>query len=111
MRRARLSGSRVPTTSRPSRRAVSTAVASLVRDGWVLLQAVDAEDLYAQVWLRPDGLYQLEHRAGGPDRHFRALTVSQEKVERVLLAWFAEDDGWDVGIDWTDVSAMFRDDG
>lgn len=110
MRKARLRGSRAPTTSRPTRAGVSNAVQSLIRDGHVVLVDAAVEDQYVQVWFRPDGLYQLEHRDGSPQRHDRVLTVSVDKVERVVLGWLDQADDWDAGVDWTDVSHEFSDD-
>ena len=102
-----MKGSRVATHHRPSTDAVATALNALGRDTTLVLEDRDEEEVYVQVWLRDDGLFQLECRDGGPATHRRVLTVSAEKVERAVLAWRARDDDWDAGIDWTDVSAEF----
>lgn len=43
--------------------------------------------LYAQVWLRPEGFYQLEYRDGAPSRHWRSFTVSIDKAAGFLVDW------------------------
>ncbi len=100
-------GSRQRNHQRPSTDAVATALHSLGRDTTLVLEDRDEDQVYVQVWLRSDGLFQLESRSGGPATHRRVLTVSAERVERVVLAWRARDEDWDAGLDWTDVSAEF----
>ena len=102
-----MTGSRLRTNRRPSTDAVATALHALGRDATFVLEDRDQKEVYVQVWLRADGLFQLESRTGGPSTHRRLLTVSAEKVERVVLAWRAGEDVWDDGLDWTDVSAEF----
>ncbi|MEU8776164.1 hypothetical protein [Streptomyces sp. NPDC048606] len=60
----------------------------------------DDPDVYVQVWHESGGDYQLEHRAGAPDRHFQAFVPSAAEVVEVMRRWAAREKGWDVGPDW-----------
>jgi hypothetical protein len=80
----------------PSGMALELSILNLGRDGTLVLECAADSDCYAQVWLRPDGSYQLEYRDRGPGEHFQTRTVSVEKVIAALR-------GWSVGaIDWRD---------
>ncbi|MET9700722.1 hypothetical protein ABZY31_27920 [Streptomyces sp. NPDC006529] len=65
-------------------------------------------DVYIQVWhdvadVGAQG-YQLEHRDGAPDRHFRAFLRSASEVGEVMAAWARGDEGWDRGPAWERVA-------
>ncbi|MFC7492098.1 MULTISPECIES: hypothetical protein [unclassified Knoellia] len=69
-------------------------IESLPRDGHVLLESMDEPEVYVQVWLRPEGHYQLEVRDG-------SLQLS--------LGWLDEhsgdgDDHWRDGFQWDNIS-------
>jgi hypothetical protein len=55
------------------------AVLNLRRGGYLVLECAGDADCYAQVWLRPDGTYQLEYRDRAPGEHYQTRTVSAEK--------------------------------
>ncbi|MEU5691866.1 hypothetical protein [Actinosynnema sp. NPDC020468] len=93
----------------PDRERIEAAVLSLARGGHLVL-SVD-EDRYVQVWLREDGLYQLEHRAGSPGEHYRTLTVSAEKVYTAFGGWSRGEDGWDAPFTWQSIGAWFTAEG
>ena len=63
--------------------------------------------VYAQVWLRPEGIYQVEYRDGAPSRHRRALTVSSEKAAGFLTGWCTRAPDFATGLQWEDIGAWF----
>jgi hypothetical protein len=93
----------------PSRSRIEAAVLSLPRDGHLGLEhsGVDKADEYIQVWLRPDGIYQLEYRDGSPTEHYQTLTVSADKVHTAFNAWRLGDREWRAGFTWTCIGSMF----
>jgi hypothetical protein len=42
---------------------------------------------YAQVYLNPDGRYQVEYRDRAPERHFQAFTSNKRVAHEVLNGW------------------------
>jgi hypothetical protein len=64
-------------------------------------------DNYVQVWLRQDGIYQLEYRDGTPAEHYRTLTVSADKVHTAFNAWRTDDREWRTSFTWTCIGSMF----
>jgi len=64
-------------------------------------------DCYAQVWLRPDGTYQLEYRDRAPGEHYQTRTVSAEKVITALSGWVAGETQWRDAFQWTCIGAWF----
>jgi Domain of unknown function (DUF6891) len=72
------------------------------RDGkFLVVQRVpDLPDVYIQVLREADGEYVLEHRAGGPGRHFRVRLSSAEAVVAAMAGWAAGSPGWDDGLAW-----------
>lgn len=100
-----LEGTRIPRTPNPDDTQVEAAVLTLARESVVLLSETD--DTYIQVWHRPDGLYQLEHRAGSPLEHFQTMTVSADKVHTAFVAWQNDDDGWADSFTWKTISELF----
>lgn len=55
---------------------------------------------FIQVYRRDDGVYQLEHRQGGPAAHFRHDTVRSDLVIELMWAWAAAESGWRTAVDW-----------
>ncbi len=39
---------------------------------------------YIQVWRRPEGVFQLEYRAGEPSGHYQTRTNSRDKIVSAL---------------------------
>jgi hypothetical protein len=91
------------THSRLNPDLVRGALASLPRDGHVVVEnAADPDDqIYLQVWLRPNGVYQVEHRLGSEDQHFVTMTASVEKVADAVVNWIHGRDEWRTSFDWT----------
>lgn len=66
----------------------------------VVTRIPDEPDVYVQVWHKTDGDYQLEHRAGAPDRHFQAFVATAAEVVEVMARWVRQEAGWDRGPVW-----------
>jgi hypothetical protein len=96
-------------TAGPTADQVRAEVEYLPRDGWLVLECDG--DAFAQVWLRPDGVYQVEHGFGalpepGGVRHAAlrsALTVSRDKVSTALGRWAHADPDWAAVFTWSSV--------
>ncbi|WP_019884175.1 DUF6891 domain-containing protein [Streptomyces purpureus] len=56
--------------------------------------------VFVQVWHETGGDHTLEHRDGGPDRHFRVTLDGPEPVIAAMTGWARQQDGWDDGLDW-----------
>lgn len=70
-------------------------------DKFLVVQRVpDLPDVYIQVLREADGEYALEHRDGGPDRHFQVRLSSAEPVVAAMAGWAAGSPGWDDGLTW-----------
>ena len=109
-RRYRLTtpGRRVMRAPKPD--DVLGVIESLPRDGHVLLQSMDAPEVYIQVWLRPEGDYQLEVRDGSVATHVQTRTVSRERTAAAFSAWLDEhsgdgDDRWRQTFQWNNIGA------
>ncbi|GAA2403536.1 hypothetical protein GCM10010420_33480 [Streptomyces glaucosporus] len=71
-------------------------------DNFLVVQRIpDLPEVFAQVWHETGGGYRLEHRDGGPDRHFWATLDGPEPVIAAMTGWARREEGWDVGPDWT----------
>jgi len=89
-------------------------IESLPRDGHVLLESMDEPEVYIQVWLRPEGSYQLELREGSVETHVQTRSLSRERVAAAFSGWLEEHSGdgdgtWRDGYQWSDISATFAD--
>ncbi|AUY50155.1 hypothetical protein [Streptomyces sp. CB01881] len=97
-------------TEKPGRQVRVTAeeLAGLVRgldgngDRFLVLQRVpDLPDVFAQAWEAGDGVFTLEHRDGGADRHFETEVDGSEAVIAALTGWARQEAGWDTGLLWS----------
>lgn len=93
----------------PTPEDVLGVIESLPRDGHVLLESMDAPQVYIQVWLRPEGHYQLELRDGSLETHVQTRTVSRERTAEAFTAWLLEhsgdaDEGWRENFQWNNIS-------
>lgn len=84
-------------------------IESLPRDGHVLLESMDEPEVYIQVWLRPEGHYQLEVRDGSLATHVQTRTVSRDRVAAAFTGWLDEhsgdsDDHWREAFQWNNIS-------
>jgi hypothetical protein len=96
----------------PDEETVQSVVQTLTRGEHVVISAGvegggESTLVYAQVWLRPEGIYQVEYRDGAPSRHWRAMSVSREKAAGFLASWCANDPDYARGFQWEDISAWF----
>lgn len=108
---------RLTATSHRSARApepdvVLAVIETLPRDGHAVLQSMDDPEVYIQVWLRPDGSYQLELREGSVDTHVQTRSASRERVAAAFTGWLEEHSGdgdavWRGSHQWNDISATF----
>jgi hypothetical protein len=89
-------GRRVPN---PTDAQIEAAVTALPRGSALVLHEA-REDHYAQTRLRPEGVYQLEHRNGSADEHYQTRTVSAERVTAALTAWRHGDPTWTDAFTW-----------
>jgi hypothetical protein len=62
---------------------------------------------YIQVWLRQDGVYQLEYRDGSAAEHYQTLTVSVGKVHTAFNAWRLGEREWQAAFTWTCIGSLF----
>ncbi|MQY11139.1 hypothetical protein SRB5_12530 [Streptomyces sp. RB5] len=88
---------------RPTDEAFRELVRRIGGDGdkFLVVERVDAEEnVYIQVWHEAGGNYQLEHRAGGPDRHYRVDVDNAETVAEVMVGWALRASGWDDPVEW-----------
>ncbi|CAM5381903.1 hypothetical protein GCM10010329_13890 [Streptomyces spiroverticillatus] len=71
-------------------------------DHFLVVRRIPADpDSYVQVWHEHGGVYEVEHRDGGPDRHFAATLTGPEAVASVVTGWArGAADGWDAGVEW-----------
>ncbi|WP_228473758.1 hypothetical protein [Streptomyces calidiresistens] len=97
----------------PSEEQVYDTIADLnSRFRYAVLQRLDvpgaeAGQCYIQVWLHDDGGYIVEHREGGPDRHFRVRLApapgpfGNEPVARLVWSWARPgDESWRTAVAW-----------
>ncbi len=96
----------------PGPAALSRLVANMQRgDSHLIVERFGADepegDWYAQVWLRENGVYQLEYRDGVAAEHYRTLTVSLPKVVNALVGWSQGRTAWRAEFDWNNVGAEF----
>ena len=96
----------------PTPETVLGVVEGLPRDGHAVLESMDVPETYIQVWLRPDGSYQLELRDGSVETHVQTRSVVAERVGTAFSGWLDEHSGdgdasWRDRYQWTDISASF----
>jgi hypothetical protein len=69
-------------------------------DAFLILERPGDPQYYAQAAVAADGEYQVEHREGGPDRHYAAFTADVDVAAGVLAGWVDGVDGWDSPLQW-----------
>lgn len=85
--------------------ALGLAVLNLRRDGKLVPECVADPTCSAQVWLRPDGTFQLEYRDRSPAEHFQTRTVSSEKIVAALTAWTVGEISWRESFQWMPIGS------
>ncbi|WP_410616780.1 hypothetical protein [Amycolatopsis sp. lyj-109] len=93
-------GSRI---ENPGAADIEAAVARLSAGNWFAV--LDRGDHYVQVGFGEQaatrrGRFVLEHRAGLPDRHFRAEVEDRSRIVRAFTGFASGDDGWQQEFDW-----------
>lgn len=92
----------------PTDNRIRAVVAALSRDQHVVLERFGSSDKhYIQVWLRSDGLLQLEYRAGQPSEHYQTRTDSRDKVITALSGWTVGETAWRDAFEWLSIGDWF----
>jgi hypothetical protein len=96
-----------PDANCPGGAELEAAVRNLAHDRHLVLECAGDEQCYAQVWLRPDGTYQLEYRDRSPAEHYWTRTASVEKVIAAVTGWAAGEVAWRESFRWTSLASWF----
>jgi hypothetical protein len=67
---------------------------------YLVLDRLDADEHYMQVYREADGTFVVEYRAGAPDHHFEAVVAEVRAVHKVLTGWADDAPGWRDAYDW-----------
>lgn len=93
----------------PTEKRMRALLGALSRDEYVILERVGSSSThYIQVWLRSDGVLQLEYRAGAPSEHYQTRTDSREKVVSALSGWSGEETAWRDDFEWVSIGDWFN---
>ncbi|GAA2650087.1 DUF6891 domain-containing protein [Streptomyces lunalinharesii] len=92
-----------PALARPS----ADELAALLRriggddDHFAVVERIPgADQVFLQTWREGDGPFAVEHRDGGPERHFEAEGADAGAVAGVFLAWARGTESWRTALDW-----------
>ncbi|BDY26723.1 hypothetical protein [Mycolicibacterium mageritense] len=66
---------------------------------WVIIERRDHH--YIQSRFTPGELVEVEHRRGGPDHHYGAVTADRQLAQRVLWGWATGSTDWESALQWT----------
>ncbi|MHA6764217.1 DUF6891 domain-containing protein [Streptacidiphilus sp. PAMC 29251] len=92
--------------SRPTATVLAAVLARVGTDGdrYVIVER-DCEprqdEVFLQAWRRDDGVYEVEHRAGGPERQFGAESEGPGQVTELFLDWIRDGAAWGGAVAWT----------
>jgi hypothetical protein len=93
----------------PTENRISALLAALSRNDSIILEQVGSSNSnYIQVWLRPDGVFQLEYRAGQPSEHYQTRTDSRCRVVSALSGWIDEESAWRDDFEWLSIGNWFN---
>ena len=69
---------------------------------YLVIDRLDAPDgqQFAQALHRPDGVWVVEYRDGGRNRHYQALATGPGVVYQVLAGWALQLPGWRNRLTW-----------
>ncbi|MDO9379086.1 MAG: hypothetical protein Q7T56_09565 [Nocardioidaceae bacterium] len=70
----------------------------------LVLARVDDAQTYVQAARNGDGRYLVEHRDGGPDRHFATVADDVGEAYRLMAEWSSGDDGWRTRVTWEQIT-------
>lgn len=65
---------------------------------WLIIERGDQH--YMQSRFGPGTDVEVEHRNGGPDRHYRAVTGDRRLAQQVLWGWATESTPWESALHW-----------
>ncbi|MEV4599109.1 hypothetical protein AB0K15_17055 [Amycolatopsis sp. NPDC049253] len=79
---------------------------------FLIIERTAAPDVhYIQSMRRPQGDYQIEYRAGGPQEHFQAYARNRPQVVEALWGWCTRATTWRERFEWTNIGSMVLDPG
>ncbi len=64
------------------------------------IQSRFTPDEYIQSRFTPGELVEVEHRRGGPDHHYGAVTADRQLAQRVLWSWATGSTDWESALQW-----------
>lgn len=93
-------GSRV---ENPDAAQIEAVLGRLSPKNWFVV--LERGDHYVQVGLGERAATRspwlaLEHRSGGPDRHFRVEVADRARIVQAFIGFADGDDSWQQGFDW-----------
>jgi len=65
---------------------------------WLIIGCGDQH--YIQSRFTPGADVEVEHRRGGPDRHYRAVTSDRQLAQHVLWGWATQSTDWEPALSW-----------
>lgn len=78
-------------------------------DRYVVVERGRIEDqVFIQARRGEDGVYAVEHRAGGPDRQFGVAVAGAAAVAALIAAWARRDDAVWLAADWAPIDPTGR---
>jgi hypothetical protein len=93
----------------PTENRLRALLGALSRVDYVILERVGSSDShYIQAWLRPDGLFQLEYRAGQPSEHYQTQADSRDKIVSALSGWIKGESAWRDDFNWLLIGNWFN---
>ncbi|MEV6325924.1 hypothetical protein AB0M45_32875 [Nocardia sp. NPDC051787] len=87
----------------PSRDMVSAMLNDLTapNNNYLILDRLDAEQVYIQTYRHGDGSFELEYRDGGPHAHFQTVVASVAEVITAFTGWMDNEPRWRNQFSWT----------
>jgi hypothetical protein len=92
----------------PTEYRLRALLGALAKDEYFILERVGSSDShYMQVLKKPNGVFQLEYRAGGPSEHYQTQTKSRDKIVSALSGWRNEESAWRDDFEWQSIGHWF----
>ncbi|MFI6369242.1 DUF6928 family protein [Nocardia sp. NPDC050630] len=87
----------------PSKHTLSTLLAELAapNNNFLILERLNAEQVYIQAYRHHDNTFDLEYRNGSPHDHFQTTTESRDAVLAAFTGWMDDRPGWQDPFTWT----------
>ncbi|MET9297265.1 hypothetical protein [Streptomyces sp. NPDC003077] len=92
-----------PDLTRPSAAELTALLCRIgaADDHFVVAERIPEEaHEFLQTWREEDGSYEVEHRDGAPDRHFRLELTDPAEVAALFLAWARGEKSWRTAHAW-----------